>query len=493
VCSERNNSVEERSICVEVLSDGARVVVDHSTGEVLEVETTALIAGNRKASASKYYASALAEGLAGEPVSLGRDDAGQTILVGRDGRELLAEPGEGFELRAAALLLLEAKTPWSAVGTAEDGRVFGIGGAGYTPGLRYSPAYQRKQSSRSRKVAREALKLVRRRLAAMEYSKARCDGGKVLPVAWTLTSPTLDPSIVPGVSEAREEKRLLLAWSLLRKRDLFASRVFACFRGYEVTRKPFWDGTITFHPHFHLLAWAKYVDQRELAWVWWACLREATRREYGFDLGDLYPDPGKDGDGRTALDRAVTASVFVQAVRNKTKRGDGALSLEDAVQETMKYATKPDEIASYWPDPETGEPMVVGLPSEHLRAEVWRRSPRIFERCGAARESWDFPEWGTPAEGLSAETLAELTGEAVKAAAQAIREAVACSLDTPPISDGDGEGKKRETLRALMLTLDLHRWLQIASRRAFSALDHLEKGLRAKGYWVPALAGEPPG
>jgi len=37
-------------------------------------------------------------------------------------------------------------------------------------------------------------------------------------------------------------------------------------------------------------------------------------------------------------------------------------------------------------------------------------------------------------------------------------------------------------LRGLMLTLDLQAWLQIAARRAFAALEHLEEGLRGKGY-----------
>jgi hypothetical protein len=44
-----------------------------------------------------------------------------------------------------------------------------------------------------------------------------------------------------------------------------------------------------------------------------------------------------------------------------------------------------------------------------------------------------------------------------------------------------------------MLTLDLHIWLQIAARRAFAALEHLEDGLRGKGYWIPPLEGGPPG
>lgn len=468
-------------------------VVDSASGEVLEAETEALMLARRKGLASNYYASAYAEALSGERIKLGQDDAGEMILLGADGRELMAGPGERLELRAAAMLLLEASTPWAAVGKAEDGRIFGVGGAGYTPALRSSPAYQRKQAARSRKIARQSQKLIRHRLFSVAYSKKWADGGKVLPVAWTLTSPTLDPSVVPGVTEAKEEARLFMAWALFRKLEIFKSRVFACFRGYEITRKVFWDGVLTFHPHFHLLNWAKFIDQREAAQAWWSCLQKATLKVYGFDVDHLYDDQVEDEDGRTALDRAVTACFYVQKVRRKPGRGDGAISIEDAIQETLKYATKADEIACYAPDPDNpGEMMVVGLPEGHLRAEIFRRSPRVFERAGAARARWEPPEWCEPAEGVSEALWNELTGEAAKRAAALAAEA-ARSLDTPPITDGEGEKKKRETLRSLMLTLDLHRWLQIASRRAFSSLEHLEKGLQAKGFWVPALAGGPPG
>jgi hypothetical protein len=473
------------------LEDGT--VVDLASGEILKAETEALMLARRKGLASNYFASALVEGLAGEALKLGQDDAGEVVLLGADGRELVAGPGEGLELRAAALLLLEASTPWAAVGKADDGRVYGVGGAGYTPGLRFSPAYQRKQAARSRKVARQALRLIRQRLFSVAYSTKWAAGGKVLPVAWTLTTPTLDPSVVSGITEAREEERIFLAWSLFRKLEIFKSRVFACFRGYEVTRKVFWDEVLTFHPHFHLLNWSKFIEQAEGARAWWACLRTATLKVYGFDIDHLYDHQGKDKDGRTALDKAISASFYVQKVKRKPGKGDGAISLEQAIQETLKYATKADEIACYAPDPDRpGKTMVVGIPGTHLRAEIFRRSARVFERVGAARARWKAPEWCEAAEGVSAELWNELTGEAAKRAAALAAEA-ARSLDTPPISDGEGEKKKRETLRSLMLILDLHRWLQIASRRAFSSLEHLEKGLQAKGFWVPALAGGPPG
>jgi hypothetical protein len=42
-----------------------------------------------------------------------------------------------------------------------------------------------------------------------------------------------------------------------------------------------------------------------------------------------------------------------------------------------------------------------------------------------------------------------------------------------------------------MATLDLHRWLQVAARRAISSTDHLTEALTAKGYVIACDASEP--
>ena len=465
-------------------SDGP-VVVDTESGEILEGVTAALRTAEFRKHGASRYASALAESIAGEKISFGRDDAGNLILLDAKGQELMAAAGEGYNLRAAALLLLESRSLYSVVGR-HNGRLFGIGGSGYGASLRYAPTYQKRQSIRSRKKARESIQQVRRRLWSVTYDAK--EAGRVLPVAWTLTTPTLDPSIVPGVCETKEEERLLLAWSLFRKLDLFKSTVFAAFRGFEVTRKAFWDGVVIHHPHFHLLAWARYAPQADLAAAWWACLCTATRRIYGFDLMDLYPDP-------ESAARAVIACIQVQVVKRKTRRGDGSVSLEDAIQETLKYCTKADDIACYVPDPEhPGEWVVSGLPTDYLREGIWKRSPRVFECVGGARSRWKAPEWCKARAGLSPELVADLAGDAARKAG------ASCLLDTPAITDGahvglpsKDETRRRETLRGLMLTMDLHAWLQIAARRAFAALEHLEDGLRGKGYWIPSLEGAPPG
>jgi len=248
-------------------------------------------------------------------------------------------------------------------------------------------------------------------------------------------------------------------------------------------------GSLTFMPEARTAIKKTQMNSQE----WWECLRIATRKYYRFELEDLYPDPEK-------LGWAVKASAYIQVVTAKMSRKrskmhdtlghrEGPTSLEDAIQECLKYCTKVDEIACYVPDPERpGEMMISGLPTDYLRREILRRSPRTFATLGAARSNWEMPEWCEPASGVSPELMAELTGEATRAAAKAAREASSCLLDTPQINDGEGSGelaRRPPTLRKLMLTMDLHRWLQIAAARASSSLEFLQDALQKKGYWIP--------
>ena len=186
---------------------------------------------------------------------------------------------------------------------------------------------------------------------------------------------------------------------------------------------------------------------------------------------------------------AVKACAYVQAIRKQAKRKgkkyddlghkEGPIAMEDALLETLKYVTKASDIACYVPDLENlGEWVLSSLPQEYLQHGIWNRSPRIFERVGAARSRWTPPEWCKVKEAGPVPVMNN--------------DAASCSLDTSPITDGDSDldvvpepEQRQDTLRDLMLTMDLHRWLQVAFRRAISSMDHLQKALQAKGYYFP--------
>jgi hypothetical protein len=493
---------------VVIQGDAGLSVVDPHSGLTLASETAALGEALRKAVAGSEFAEALAEGLAGMPVRLIRDQRGRWILLGEGGEILTAAPGEGIPLRLAAISAMEGLTTCLAVGTTKSGRKYGIGSSAYVGALRLSCAHQQRRSASSRKILRFSLVMLTNRLSSVTYKRGWQDGcgGYIRPGALVLTSPTLDPEIVPGLSEKREERRILAAWELFRKRDLFKRNVFGGVRGYEITRKIFQDLTILFHPHIHGLWWAKRIPQAMLALEWWDCLSLATRAEYGFALTDLYRD-------QQALDRAVKACVQIQAIKRKagTRKinRDGvhpsSLTIEDAIQETLKYLTKPQDVAAYTPGPHA-ERVRVGLPTAHLRQEAQRRSPRVFATFGAAWGTWTPPAWCERKKGVSDEDWTELTGRRVR---QASGDPSDRSLDTPPINDGSSpvlsepvsgtkrtaQVKRTPNLKDLMHVLPLDEWLQELGRRADQASDFYRRGLRMKNFIVPDIAlgaAEPP-
>ena len=486
---------------VVIQDDSGLSVVDPHSGLPLASETDAIGDAFRKAVAGSNFAEALAEGLAGMPVLLSKDRWGRWSLVGEGGEVLHAAPGEGIHLRLAAISAMEGLTTCMAIGTTKDGRKYGIGSAAYVGGIRLSCSLQQRRSVKSRNILRACIDRIKERLAAVKYSQAWNNGcgGKILPAAITFTSPTLDPEVVKGVSEPREERRLLASWELLRKRELFKIHVFGGVRGYEITRKVLSDLVILFHPHLHTLLWAKRISQDVLATEWWECLCAATWKEYRFHLSDLYPT-------KEALGRAIKACVQVQAIRKKqpgTMQSQDAsehpenLTFEGAIKETLKYMTKAQDVASYITGPH-GERVRSGLPTDHLRSEAMRRSPRVFATVGAARLAWVPPEWCKRLDEVSDERWDELLGNAKADAADAMNR----SLDSPPINDGASpvlsdalpstKQKAKVTrppnLKDLMHTLTLDDWLQELGKRADQATHFYRSGLRNKGFVVPDIA-----
>jgi hypothetical protein len=471
-------------------------------GEVMESESKALGQALAKAVTGIEHAQALAEGLAGQRVQLALNDHNEVVMLGENGEVVEPSPEQARFYRLAAMAAMEGQTVCMAVGKTANGRRFGIGRSAYLGGSRFSFATQQKRSVDSRRKLRVAIDRLLQRLEAVSYDHAmeKGCGGEIRPIAMVLTSPTLDPEWVADLSEAKEERRLFMAWELFRKRQLLLRYVFGGMRGYEITRQLLQDGLLLFHPHFHCLLYALRMDQSMLAQEWWDCLVSATRKVYGFDLRDRYSGE--------ALQRAITACVHVQAITNRPRKrkdrdpGDhpAALTLQDAILECVKYNTKPGDVASYTPGPH-GEKVRVGLPTDHLRAESQRRSPQVFATVGAARATWQPPDWCQPRMGAPIEKLVAVFG------AERVRQ-VFGSLDTPAINDGDtanapvagvdpdAEGVQQKgadtrvkyrnlTLKELGDILPWNLWLQALGNRAGKAVRHYTMGLKGKQYLVP--------
>jgi|GEM_PF-7083252 len=487
---------QEPQVWAITASPDGLLVVDRVTGKILDQASRALRESFGKIIRAKDYAAALADGFAGQAVHLEWVN-GLPALVTADGQQVHAGPGQGIPFRLAAMAAMEAETAFLALGQTVDGRHFGISASGWASSLRFSLAHQQKRSTTSRKTLRASVLCLTNRLAAMEYDQSfsLCGGGRVKPVSLVLTCPTLDPAIVPNVTEAGEERRVLAAFELFRKREIFRDHVFGGMRGYEITRRLCGDGVILFHPHIHSLLWAQFLPQQRWAVHWWTCIRTATLAEYGFDIDNLYRNP-------EAHILAVSACVYVQQVRNRVAKKyqtfncDGhpdQISLESAIQESVKYMAKPQDVAAYIPGPH-GEKIRVGLPSHHLVKEAMRRSPRVFATLGAARTKWDLPSWCKWQDHIAdheREALLGIAGKGLRGT-----QGSKCSLETSSISDGDlkvgvekiNSKNGMKSLRKLMESLDLDDWLCVLAQRAQRANSHFRKGLKSKGYMFPEIA-----
>jgi hypothetical protein len=472
-------------------------LVDSATGEVLEAESKVTYCGASKVLRDQEYATALAEGYAGQAINLTYVD-GQVALYTGSGERISAGPGEGIPFRLAAMAAMEGNTACLALGISRKGRLFGVSSTGWLGHHKFSQALQQRRSQCSRKILRGALDLLQYRLRRLDYDQtwSARGGGRIRPTSLVLTGPTLDPEIVPQLCEAGEESRTLGAFELFRKREVFKDHVIGGCRGYEITR-PFVDGIILFHPHIHSLLWAQFIPQRRLAVHWWQCLRTATLKEYGFDIDGLYRDP-------ETHKMAVTACVYIQQVRPRIERKQlehdeyghpNLLTLEGAILENLKYTTKPQDVAAYIPGPH-GEKERVGLPTQHLVSEALRRSPRVFATLGAAREGWDPPHWCLSIDELLGDTTTISIPHLL--ATQALRSDSPCSIYNSAINDGSSDNPegtstanqprpKNPSLRNLMMTLDLDEWLQVLWERAHRSMDYSRKRLADKGYLIHEL------
>lgn len=288
------------------------------------------------------------------------------IIVGKDGAMMVdtysgevveGGPGECRAERFAALHWLAAQEGNHFTGILDmpdrDGNMVPVevGGALATPSSRIDPNWMEVSSRRSRKVAKKAVKRAEATLPRIE--KLKMEKGWRGRFAWAFLTLTL--SKIESAKTVLECQRYNRAWSLFRKLQAFSSRVWGGVKSIE-------DKLTVFGPHVHghTLILAKYWEHAEIKEMWTTCVRIATREIYGIEL----PDDFK-------------AIVDIRMVKKKLRPGDDrSMSMDDALNECVKYVTKPSDLTS--------------LRAETLlELEEIQRWPRMFELLGKARESKD--------------------------------------------------------------------------------------------------------
>jgi len=185
---------------------------------------------------------------------------------------------------------------------------------------------------------------------------------------WRLVTLTAPPLVGLPLLQVREVFNR--AWSLLRKREWWQSRVRAGVKGEEFTlgdarrlKKEGREWSLErdgYHFHMHLLVCSRWVEWLALGEEWTYCLTKAAA-EKGISL-----------EFGTSHGRAV---VDVRLVVNRKAQGRGTVSVDGAVEEVSKYVTKSES----W----------LRLPEEQLLevASVarWFRAVELIGECRQAR------------------------------------------------------------------------------------------------------------
>jgi hypothetical protein len=229
----------------------------------------------------------------------------------------------------------------------------------------------------------------------------------------TLTAPK-----IPDASLLTVLRVFQRAWSLLRKRELWAA-VGAGVKGVEFTYNPETQG---YHVHIHALVLSEWIPWQRLREDWTACLQTAWA-ESGLTV-TINTESGK-------------AFVDIRLVRPKHSERKDSIGLDDAVNEVCKYITK-CESWSQIPDVDLVEIASV---------ERW---PRMVEVFGRAR-----------GQGCA------VTDQASTAAGDArAPEGAATFLDTQCLSDGRKRTKRRDSLLSLPDTMPMLAWERILEGRA---------------------------
>ena len=327
---------------------------------------------------------AVAKGLAGDAVMnyrLTEVDGRPVLLDKTTGEVLEAGPGQGRALRFAVMHLLGADPANHAVGVVrdvhEDGREeFHEEATAQTRhSSRLNTNYIEAMRRRNRKNARRAVRSCLKSLSAGEaFQHHRGLRGRMAWSLLTLTLPRVD-----GMTPFLEVKRINRAMDLFRKREAWKLRVRGAIKGVEMKLSVFM-GQVGIHVHAHLLILSKWWRWQDLRAEWFAAVCKATEDVYGVELDD------------EALEGQVEGGVVTDIRTVRTKEHAGEVDLEDALQETLKYITKPDDWDALVKAGQVGRDLLLEL-------EEIERWPRMFELLGKAREVKARPSDSAAAEG----------------------------------------------------------------------------------------------
>jgi hypothetical protein len=292
----------------------------------------------------------LAAVLAGGPITIHETERGP-VIVNKETGEVLEDEASAY---AALLQLAAADENHLAALMAQDGGGAFFGGTAlWKSSLRVDPNWMEAFRRRSRQRANLALRKMMEALPPEEKA-ARANGWRH---RLTLKLLTLTMPHASGKSQLQEVERFQAAWTLFRKRDFWKARCWGGVKGVEDALSP--DGS---HVHGHVLNLSRFLEPVQLREEWRECVDQATRTLYGWGLAEDCP-------------------VIVD-VRIVTKRGRaraGGCELEEALQETCKYVTKPSDFLE--PD-EDGRTVDAGTILEVCQVQRW---PRMFELLGEAR------------------------------------------------------------------------------------------------------------
>ncbi|MBS1766006.1 MAG: hypothetical protein JST05_01190 [Acidobacteria bacterium] len=440
----------------------------------------------------------IARGLAGDAVMgyrLATVEGRRELVCKHSGEVIEAAPGEGKALRYALMHMMGADPRNHAVGIVEeiheDGRVerHEEAAAATRHSSRLNTNYIEAQRRRNRKKAKAGIRQARAAMTKAEWYQHRHPHmrGRLAFCLTTLTLPRVE-----NPHPLLEVKRIVRALDLFRKRDSWTSHVRGAVKGIEMKVGVFM-GTITIHVHAHILMLAKWWEWKALRGEWFDCIARATRDIYGEDLD------------REALEARVEGGVVTDIRTVKTAHHGGEVDLESALQETLKYITKPDDWEALVKAGQVGRDFLLEL-------EEIERWPRMFELMGAARGAKTSPAKDADAEGgrgfLDTACLSDGTAQEPAEAhpldgslpgllePQAVPKGGAESA--PVDSRGPPKAPRPPTWRQLMDTLPIGEWVAVVAARMASARRHIARLIleRRGGIWftldgAPLGSGEP--